>query len=153
MADLGQLGLNIKKLRKARGMTQEELANKAKTTKQSILKIEKGETIPLSTTLYTIAMSLGTTMETLFSEDAQISEASEHMVLELLRKQSSFIELHRSILDEGKEKSEEERKLLLSELNVENLKNKELYQLILLKHRNELEQAQEKYLESKILEK
>ena len=156
-AILEQLGINIRKLRKVRGMTQEELAENAKTTKQSILKIEKGETIPLSTTLYAIASSLGTTVETLFSEDIELSQTSENIVLDVLRKQASFNELHRNILEESEEdgfnkvKLEKERKLLLSELDIDNLSNKKLYQLILLKQKSELETAQEKYLETKFI--
>lgn len=156
-AILEQLGINIRKLRKVRGMTQEELAENAKTTKQSILKIEKGETIPLSTTLYAIASSLGTTVETLFSENIELSQTSENIVLDVLRKQASFNELHRNILEESEEdgfnkvKLEKERKLLLSELDIDNLSNKKLYQLILLKQKSELETAQEKYLETKFV--
>ncbi|ALS02412.1 hypothetical protein ATZ33_13755 [Enterococcus silesiacus] len=152
-----QLGINIRKLRKVRGMTQEELAENAKTTKQSILKIEKGETIPLSTTLYAIASSLGTTVETLFSENIELSQTSENIVLDVLRKQASFNELHRNILEDSKDDEfdkvnlEKERKLLLSELDIDNLSNKKLYQLILLKQKSELETAQEKYLETKFV--
>ncbi|MGX7139564.1 hypothetical protein RV15_GL001850 [Enterococcus silesiacus] len=154
---LEQLGINIRKLRKVRGMTQEELAENAKTTKQSILKIEKGETIPLSTTLYAIASSLGTTVETLFSENIELSQTSENIVLDVLRKQASFNELHRNILEDSKDDEfdkvnlEKERKLLLSELDIDNLSNKKLYQLILLKQKSELETAQEKYLETKFV--
>lgn len=156
-AILEQLGINIRKLRKVRGMTQEELAENAKTTKQSILKIEKGETIPLSTTLYAIASSLGTTVETLFSEDIELSQTSENIVLDVLRKQASFNELHRNILEDSKDDEcdkvnlEKERKLLLSELDIDNLSNKKLYELILLKQKSELETAQEKYLETKFV--
>ncbi|XUD05073.1 hypothetical protein IGJ34_003087 [Enterococcus sp. AZ177] len=152
-----QLGINIRKLRKVRGMTQEELAENAKTTKQSILKIEKGETIPLSTTLYAIASSLGTTVETLFSENIELSQTSENIVLDVLRKQASFNELHRNILEESekdgfnKVKLEKERKLLLSELDIDNLSNKKLYELIVLKQKSELEIAREKYLETKFV--
>lgn len=156
-AILEQLGINIRKLRKVRGMTQEELAENAKTTKQSILKIEKGETIPLSTTLYAIASSLGTTVETLFSENIELSQTSENIVLDVLRKQASFNELHRNILEDSKDDEfdkvnlEKERKLLLSELDIDNLSNKKLYELILLKQKSELETAQEKYLETKFV--
>ncbi|ALS36610.1 transcriptional regulator with XRE-family HTH domain [Enterococcus rotai] len=147
-----QLGINIRKLRKVRGMTQEELAENAKTTKQSILKIEKGETIPLSTTLYAIASSLGTTVETLFSENIELSQTSENIVLDVLRKQASFNELHRNILEDSKDDEfdkvnlEKERKLLLSELDIDNLSNKKLYELILLKQMSDLESAREEYL-------
>ncbi len=151
-AILEQLGINIRKLRKVRGMTQEELAENAKTTKQSILKIEKGETIPLSTTLYAIASSLGTTVETLFSENIELSQTSENIVLDVLRKQASFNELHRNILEDSKDDEfdkvnlEKERKLLLSELDIDNLSNKKLYELILLKQMSDLESAREEYL-------
>lgn len=156
-AILEQLGINIRKLRKVRGMTQEELAENAKTTKQSILKIEKGETIPLSTTLYAIASSLGTTVETLFSEDIELSQTSENIVLDVLRKQASFNELHRNILEDSKDDEfdkvnlEKERKLLLSELDIDNLNNKKLYELIVLKQKSELEISREKYLETKFV--
>ncbi|WYJ87174.1 hypothetical protein A5866_002258 [Enterococcus sp. 12C11_DIV0727] len=149
-----QLGINIRKLRKVRGMTQEELAENAKTTKQSILKIEKGETIPLSTTLYAIASSLGTTVETLFSEDIEFSQTSENIVLDVLRKQASFNELHRNILEDSKDdefdkvKLEKERKLLLSELDIDNLSNKKLHELIFLKQVFDLENARKEYLDS-----
>ncbi|MBO0447645.1 helix-turn-helix transcriptional regulator [Enterococcus ureilyticus] len=149
-----QLGINIRKLRKVRGMTQEELAENARTTKQSILKIEKGETIPLSTTLYAIASSLGTTVETLFGENIELSQASENIVLDVLRRQASFNELHRNILEDSKEDGldkvnlEKERKLLLSELDIDNLSNKKLYELILLKQKFDIENARKEYLDS-----
>lgn len=156
-AILDQLGINIRKFRKVRGMTQEELAENARTTKQSILKIEKGETIPLSTTLYAIASSLGTTVETLFGDNIELSLASENIVLDVLRKQASFNELHRSILEDSNEDEfnkvnlEKERKLLLSELDINDMSNKELYKLILLKQEADLAIAREKYLETNFI--
>lgn len=61
------IGNNIKSLRKRAQLTQVELAEGIGTQAQ-ISKIEKGEVIPLSTTLYEIAEKLGVDLKVFFEE-------------------------------------------------------------------------------------
>lgn len=55
----GRLGLKIREIRKSRGMTQGELAEKADVTLITISRIERGERDPHVKTLARIAKGLG----------------------------------------------------------------------------------------------
>ena len=55
---------NIKNLRKAKGLSQDELAIKLNVVRQTISKWEKGLSVPDSEMLLTIAEALGTTVNT-----------------------------------------------------------------------------------------
>lgn len=61
-----KLGSNIKKLRTKRGLTQEELAEKAKLDLTSVNEIESGLRNPSVKTLYKISLALKISLEDLF---------------------------------------------------------------------------------------
>lgn len=85
------LSENIKNLRKAKGMSQEELAIKLNVVRQTISKWEKGLSVPDSEMLIKIAEELDTTVNVLLGETIEPSNTSEVQVLaaklELLNEQ------------------------------------------------------------------
>lgn len=73
--------LRIRELRKARGLSQEQLASKAGLSRSQLSEIET-EAKPANTLrLTSIASALGVTVEHLFSEDARTGLVSELMAL------------------------------------------------------------------------
>ena len=60
-----QIGKNIKKHRQARGMTQDQLAEKLNVTRQAVSSWETGKTQPDIGTLTALAEHLGISMEVL----------------------------------------------------------------------------------------
>lgn len=63
------LNENIKALRKAKGLSQEELAIKLNVVRQTISKWEKGLSVPDSGMLIQIADALDTTVNVLLGEE------------------------------------------------------------------------------------
>ena len=61
-----RLSNRLKEIRKQRGLTQEELAERVGVTRQSIISIEKGRYTPSVGLSLKIAHALKTTVETLF---------------------------------------------------------------------------------------
>lgn len=61
-----KLGLNIKKLRNKRGLTQEQIAEKAKLDLTSVSEIESGLRNPSVKTLYKISLALKVSLQELF---------------------------------------------------------------------------------------
>ena len=82
---------NIKKIRKAKGLSQEELAVKLNVVRQTISKWEKGLSVPDSEMLIRIAEELDTTVGVLLGETVEPIEKTELQVLaaklELLNEQ------------------------------------------------------------------
>lgn len=82
---------NLKNLRKAKGLSQEELATKLNVVRQTISKWEKGLSVPDSEMLIMIAEELDTTVSTLLGESVETSEETELKMiaakLELLNEQ------------------------------------------------------------------
>lgn len=66
--DAKQLGLKIQELRKEKGMTQEDLAEKTGLSTRTIQRIESGEVDPRSFTLNQIAEALGVELSELTKE-------------------------------------------------------------------------------------
>ena len=62
------LNENIKNLRKAKGLSQEELANRLNVVRQTISKWEKGLSVPDSSMLISLADELDTSVSTLLGE-------------------------------------------------------------------------------------
>ena len=81
MGVLGLLSDNIKKLRKTKGISQEELAIKLNVVRQTISKWEKGLSVPDSEMLIKIAKELDTTVNVLLGETAESSEITEIQAL------------------------------------------------------------------------
>ena len=85
------LSENIKNLRKAKGISQEELAIKLNVVRQTISKWEKGLSVPDSEMLINLAEELDTTVNTLLGETVEPTETTEIKALaaklELLNEQ------------------------------------------------------------------
>lgn len=66
MEPLKRLGFKISEIRKTKGLTQEELAERAALTLSYISKIETGRRNPTTTTLYKISLGLDVEIHQLF---------------------------------------------------------------------------------------
>ena len=75
------LSENIKNLRKAKGLSQDELATKLNVVRQTISKWEKGLSVPDAEMLLTIAEALGTTVNTLLGETIEPDICSELKII------------------------------------------------------------------------
>ena len=65
------LNENIRNLRKAKGLSQEELAIKLNVVRQTVSKWEKGLSVPDSAMLISLAEELDTSVGTLLGETVQ----------------------------------------------------------------------------------
>lgn len=72
---------NIRNLRKAKGLSQDELAIKLNVVRQTISKWEKGLSVPDSEMLLTIAEKLGTTVNSLLGETIEPDINSELKII------------------------------------------------------------------------
>lgn len=75
------LGENIKNIRKAKGLSQEELAIKLNVVRQTVSKWEKGLSVPDSELLIRIAEELETPVNVLLDESQQSCGESELKIL------------------------------------------------------------------------
>lgn len=97
------LSENIKAIRKAKGLSQEELAIKLSVVRQTISKWEKGLSVPDAGTLIKIADALDTTVNVLLGEGPQKPDEQEPVQaiaakLELLNEQlAKRSERHRKV--------------------------------------------------------
>lgn len=97
------VGESVLKLRKARGLTQEELANKAGVTKLTVLNIETGETQnPSAETLGSLAVALGATIDELMNRKRPAAPAPPEGA-ELLTAEE-FLDRARAVLEEDDRK-------------------------------------------------
>ena len=64
-------GRNVKHLRKRRGLTLDDLANRAGITKSGLWQIEEGKSSPTVATLEKIGDALGLSVSELVSEDLE----------------------------------------------------------------------------------
>ena len=64
---MNEIGLYIKKLRKEKGITQSELADKLNVTFQAVSKWETGETLPDTSLLLDLCDELGSSVDTLLN--------------------------------------------------------------------------------------
>ena len=71
------LNENLKTLRKAKGMSQEELAVKLNVVRQTVSKWEKGLSVPDSEMIITLAETLDTTVATLLGETITPPESED----------------------------------------------------------------------------
>ena len=86
------LSENIKRLRKLKGLTQEELAIKLNVVRQTVSKWENGLSVPDSSMLIVLADELDTTVSTLLGEPVSES-ASESDNLKILSEKLEVINL------------------------------------------------------------
>ena len=68
------IGKKIKELRILKGLTQEELADRAELTKGFISQVERNHTSPSIATLVDILQCLGTDLKNFFEEDEEESK-------------------------------------------------------------------------------
>ena len=61
-----RLGSNLKTIRTAAGLTQAELADRAKVSRKTINTVENGVFVPSTVLALTLARALGVTVEELF---------------------------------------------------------------------------------------
>ena len=80
------LNENIRKLRKSKGLSQEELAIKLNVVRQTISKWEKGLSVPDSSMIISLAEELDTSVSTLLGETVEecLSEESIKSISEKL---------------------------------------------------------------------
>ncbi len=75
------LNENIKRLRKLKGLSQEELAMKLNVVRQTVSKWENGLSVPDSSMLISLAEELGTTVSTLLGEPVSEPAADDLNVI------------------------------------------------------------------------
>lgn len=75
MADKKTIGLRIKRLRKLKGLSQEEFADKVENNVASVKRWEKGEFLPNVGTQKMIAEFFTVPMEELFDPELQVDDA------------------------------------------------------------------------------
>ncbi|MBO4831642.1 MAG: helix-turn-helix transcriptional regulator [Oscillospiraceae bacterium] len=101
------LNENIKKLRKAKGLSQEELAVKLNVVRQTVSKWENGLSVPDSGMLISLASELDTSVSVLLGEDLQdpapddlrtISEKLEVINLQLAERRTARVRTVRGTL-------------------------------------------------------
>ena len=103
------LNENIRNLRKANGLSQEELAIKLNVVRQTVSKWEKGLSVPDSSMLVSLAEELNTSVSTLLGETVpeegwnegtlkNISEKLEVINLQLARRSQTRIRTIRCLL-------------------------------------------------------
>lgn len=68
---------NLRKLRRAKGLSQEELAIKLNVVRQTISKWEQGSSVPDSEMLLRIAVELDTTVNVLLGDTVDAEESSD----------------------------------------------------------------------------
>ncbi len=61
------VGRKVRELRKARGLLQQELADRAGVSRQTVVNLENGRHVPETATLAKIAKGLGVGLGELFS--------------------------------------------------------------------------------------
>ena len=90
---------NIKTIRKAKGLSQEELAIKLNVVRQTVSKWEQGLSVPDSELLVSLSEALGTSVSTLLGENIkeqkedslkEISEKLEIINLQMARQKETF---------------------------------------------------------------
>lgn len=78
----GMLGDRIKDARERRGLTQEELAEKAHVVRQTVSKWEKSQSVPDADTLMALAEALNVTTSDLIGEDSIQSKNLEELTVQ-----------------------------------------------------------------------
>ena len=82
---------NIYQLRKSKGMSQEELAEKVGVTRQAVSKWEMGASVPELDTLVALANCFGVTTDYMLSEDAPQQESPQPQRQDWLDRLPGFI--------------------------------------------------------------
>ena len=119
-----KIGENIRMLRKARGVTQEQLAEAAGVSFQAVSKWENGITLPDITLVPVLAAYFGVTTDRLLAFDRkEMEDDVERIVCEAFAYRESDPEKSRGILEAGLEKYPDNDVLLNNMLYVINYTN------------------------------
>lgn len=89
---MNKIGQYIKKLRKEKGLTQTQLANKLNISFQSVSKWEVGETLPDTNILLSLCNELGTTVDTLLSGGVIINKNRKLIKVESIVEGFKYLE-------------------------------------------------------------
>ena len=80
------LNENIRNLRKAKGLSQEELSIKLNVVRQTVSKWEKGLSVPDASMLISLAEELDTSVSTLLGETVQVENLNEGKLKDISEK-------------------------------------------------------------------
>lgn len=80
------LNENIRNLRKAKGLSQEELSIKLNVVRQTVSKWEKGLSVPDASMLVSLAEKLDTSVSTLLGETVQVEDLNEGKLKDISEK-------------------------------------------------------------------
>lgn len=108
------LGEKIKKLRKALGMTQQELANAANVKRSTIGMLESNKQGTSNDTLIKLAKVLNTTVDYLLSDNDELDEDNK------IKKERDY-----SLTIKEQESIDEEAKKIIADLTMSFSKNKD----------------------------
>lgn len=89
---MNKIGQYIKKLRKEKGLTQTQLADKLNISFQSVSKWEVGETLPDTNILLSLCNELGTTVDTLLSGGVIINKNRKLIKVESIVEGFKYLE-------------------------------------------------------------
>jgi len=98
------LGENIKELRKSKGLSQAELAEKLSVVRQTVSKWEQGLSVPDSEMLIKIAESLNTSVSTLLGESVS-SDGESNSEIRVLAEKLEVLNLMISAKNERNRKA------------------------------------------------
>ncbi|MBQ8431890.1 MAG: helix-turn-helix transcriptional regulator [Clostridia bacterium] len=113
-----QIGANIKRLRREKGMTQSQLADRLCVSHQMISKYESGTTLPDIVTLVTLCKLLDTSLDGLCG----LEESSKEVLIRTLTEQyaapegasfSSLEQLYQDLLRDGEPVLSDDRVMML----------------------------------------
>lgn len=106
-------GERVKKLRKSKGLTQQELADKINVTKVSICCYEKGTRTPNLETFIDLVEKLDTTPDYLLGRDAKvIAESEEPYSMTFKQEEIDFIVESRRYPDVSKKINEDPKRFI-----------------------------------------
>ena len=111
------IGNKIRELRKQRGITQEQLANRIGVSFQAVSKWENNIALPDIALAPALASYFGVTMDTLFDYDLKkVEDQAMAIARESWRYRESDWEKARSVIDEGLKKYPDNDILLINRL-------------------------------------
>ena len=98
---MNQIGLFIKKLRKEKGFTQKELADKLNISFQAVSKWENGDTLPDTYLLLDLCNLLDTTVDTLLNGGVIINKKRKLIKIESIVEGFKYFDLLKECFNEN----------------------------------------------------
>ena len=133
---------NLRLIRKARKLTQTQLADKVGLTKQSIINYEKGLTFPTGNRMQNLLETLGITAEQLLGKELLQSDAERQMIRLCLAKARYFAD-YQFCSEEGSEA--DIREFLLQHLSSFN--RRDLSIAIAAVYERRISEAQQRFID------